>query len=240
MLSPRIIPCLLVKHQGLVKTINFKDPNYIGDPINAVKIFNEKEVDELVVLDVGASVENSEPNYKLIEKLAAECRMPLCYGGGVKTVEQVIKIIKLGVEKVALGSSAITENNLIYEASKMVGAQSIVVVFDVKTRFGKYEVYINNGKKRVKRSLLELVEEVKNNGAGEIILNSIDNDGVMKGYDIKLVEMVRKIINIPLTVLGGAGSLDDIEKLFSNFQQIGAAAGSMFVYKGKLDRKSVV
>lgn len=233
MLHPRIIPCLLVKNQGLVKTVKFKDPKYIGDPINAVKIFNEKKVDELVVLDVDASVDNREPDYKLIENIAAECRMPLCYGGGIKTVDHVIKTISLGVEKVAIGSAAITESNLIYEASKMVGAQSIVVVFDVKIRFGKYEVYINNGEKRVKKSLLELVEEAENNGAGEIIINSIDNDGVMKGYDLKLVGEVRNKINIPLTVLGGAGSLDDIKKLFSNFQQIGAAIGSMFVYKGK-------
>ncbi len=233
MLYPRIIPCLLVKNQGLVKTVNFKDPKYIGDPINAVKIFNEKEVDELVILDIGASIENREPNYKMIESLAAECRMPLCYGGGVKTVEQVIKIIKLGVEKVALGSSAITKDDLISEASNIVGSQSVVVVLDIKTRFGKYEAFINNGKERVTKPLFELVKDIKDKGAGEIILNSIDNDGVMKGYDIELIEKIRELINIPLTALGGAGSLDDIDKLFSQFQQIGAAAGSMFVYKGK-------
>ena len=233
MLLPRLIPCLLVKNRGLVKTVKFKDPKYIGDPINAVKIFNEKEVDELIVLDIDASIENRDPDYKMIENLASECQMPLCYGGGVKIVEQINKIIKLGVEKVALSSAAILDTDLISQASKLFGAQSIVVILDVKKRFGKYEVFIHNGGKRVKRPLWELVEEIKNKGAGEIILNSIDNDGVMKGYDIKLIEKVRRLINIPLTVLGGAGSLKDVQQLFSSFQQIGASAGSLFVYKGK-------
>jgi len=233
MLSPRIIPCLLVKDRGLVKTTNFKAPKYIGDPINAVKIFNEKEVDELVVLDIDASIENREPDYKMIENLAAECRMPLCYGGGVKTVEQINKIIKLGVEKVALSSAAIETPELITKAAKMVGSQSIVVVVDIKKRFGKREVFTYNGRERVKKPLFDLVKVIENSGAGEIIINSVDNDGVMKGYDIELVEKVRKLVNIPLTVLGGAGSLDDIGQLFSKFKQIGAAAGSLFVYKGQ-------
>ena len=157
MLSPRIIPCLLVKDRGLVKTTNFKAPKYIGDPINAVKIFNEKEVDELVVLDIDASIENREPDYKMIENLAAECRMPLCYGGGVKTVEQINKIIKLGVEKVALSSAAIEDPELITKAAKMVGSQSIVVVVDIKKRFGKREVFTYNGRERVKKPLLILL-----------------------------------------------------------------------------------
>jgi len=233
MLLPRIIPCLLVKNGGLVKTVNFKSPKYVGDPINAVRIFNEKIVDELVVLDIEASVQNREPNYKLIENLAAECRMPLCYGGGVKTVVQAVKIVKLGVEKVALGSSAMTEKNLIRDVALILGSQSVVVILDVKIRHGKYEIFINNGSKRVKKYLEDAVKEVENNGAGEIIINSIDNDGVMKGYDLNMLEKVEGLVNIPITVLGGAGSLDDIGCLFSKFQKIAAAVGSLFVFKGK-------
>ena len=183
MLRPRITPCLLIHNGGLVKTVNFKNPKYVGDPLNAVKIFNEKHADELIVLDIDASLLNKEPNYQVIQKLANECRMPLCYGGGVKTVEQFKKIISLGVEKVAISSAAIKDSNLIRDASEVVGNQSVVVVIDCKKNFFKYgyDVYINNGRDKIKGNLISLAKYFEELGAGEIVINSIDNDGKNAG-----------------------------------------------------------
>ena len=230
-LRPRIIPCLLIKNGGLVKTVNFGNPKYVGDPINAVRIFNEKEVDELVVVDIDASTQNREPNYTLIKNLAAECRMPLCYGGGVKTVEQIQQIINLGVEKVAISSAAIDNPTLLSNACNRVGRQSIVVVMDVKKSADKYEVYTHNGIRATKLHPVEFIKRIEP-FTGEVVVNSIDRDGTMKGYDIELVKQVRDVIGVPLTVLGGAGSLTDIVDLIRGFGIIGAAAGSLFVFKG--------
>jgi cyclase len=234
MLRPRIIPCLLVKDKGLVKTINFRAPKYVGDPINAVRIFNEKEVDELVVLDIDATLEKREPDYRMIEHLAAECRMPLCYGGGVKSFSQVERIVGLGVEKVALSSAVIENPEIVSEAAAQVGNQSVVVVLDVKKRLvgGKYEVWTHNGQKNTGKCPIEFAQHLERLGAGEIVINSIDNDGLMKGYDLALVEKIRESISVPLTVLGGAGSLHDIGQLINKYGVIGAAAGSLFVFKG--------
>jgi imidazole glycerol-phosphate synthase subunit HisF len=234
MLRPRIIPSLLVHQKGLVKTVNFGNSKYVGDPINAVRIFNEKEVDELIVLDIDATVENREPDFNMIKNLAAECRMPFCYGGGIKTVEQAKKIINLGAEKVALSSAAIENPNLIKEIAKAVGNQSVVVVLDVKKvgLFGKYELFIHNGKKKTDKSLIEFAKLMEANGVGEIVVNSIDNDGVMKGYDLALIDKIRDSISVPMTVLGGAGSLQDIGKVINKHGIIGVAAGSLFVFKG--------
>lgn len=233
MLRSRVTPCLLVHNKGLVKTVKFKDAKYVGDPINAVKIFNEKEVDELVVLDIDASVEGREPDYSLIEKLAVESRMPLCYGGGIKTAEQARKIIGLGVEKVALSSAVMQNPAIVKEIAQAVGAQSVVVVFDVKKKLlGGYDIYVNNGTQKIKDNFFELLQQVEQLGIGEIVVNSIDQDGVMKGYDIALAEKVRETVTSPLTILGGAGSLDDVAKLQSKLGVIGAAAGSLFVFKG--------
>jgi len=234
MLAPRIIPCLLVHNKGLVKTVKFKEGKYVGDPINAVKIFNEKEADELMVLDIDATVENREPDYKMIEHLAVECRMPLCYGGGIKTVEQAQKIFNLGVEKIALSSSVIENPSLVSAIAKEVGNQSVVVVLDVKKKmFGGYNVYTHNGTKKSKVNLESFVQELQELGVGEIVINSIDNDGVMKGYDTFLISKLKPLIHTPMTVLGGAGSLEDIQKLIKEFGIIGCAAGSIFVFKGK-------
>lgn len=234
MLYPRIIPCLLVKEGGLVKTVNFKSPKYVGDPINAVRIFNEKEVDELMVIDIDATVERREPDYRMIEHLAAECRMPLCYGGGVKTSGQIQRIIQLGVEKVAISSAAIETPELVRQSSEVVGSQSVVVVLDVKKKHfgGKYEVFTHNGLKATGKNPVELAVKMEELGAGEIVINSIDNDGVMKGFDLPLIDTIRDCINVPLTVLGGAGSLDDVKKLIQHYGAIGVAAGSLFVFKG--------
>ncbi len=234
MLRPRITPCLLVHNGGLVKTVTFGNPKYVGDPINAVKIFNEKEVDEIIVVDIDASVHGNEPDYVLIKNLAAECRMPLCYGGGVNSVKQVEEIIALGVEKVAISSAAIGNPNLIGEAAATVGSQSIVVIMDVKkveTR-ERYEVFIHNGKEGTGLSPVEFARTAEELGAGELVINSIDCDGLMTGYDLQLAGMVREATNLPMTVLGGAGSLKDIATLIEVFGTIGAAAGSLFVFKG--------
>jgi cyclase len=233
MLRPRIIPSLLVQENGLVKTVNFKDPKYVGDPINAVKIFNEKEVDELAVFDIDATRLGVEPNYSLIERLANQSRMPLCYGGGVKTVQQAQKIFSLGVEKIALSSAFIERPTLITDIADRVGSQSVIVVLDVKRKLlGGYEVYTHNGKKATGINPFKFVEDAQRLGAGEIVINSIDRDGVMKGYDMDLIDKVRERISLPMTVLGGAGSLTDIKKVTDRHGVIGVAAGSLFVFKG--------
>jgi len=234
MLRPRIIPCLLVKNGGLVKTVRFGNPKYVGDPINAVRIFNEKEVDELFVADIDATVQGREPDYTMIKNLAAECRMPLCYSGGVRTVEQIQRIISLGVEKVAVSSAAVHDPKLLSDAAKMVGSQSVVAVMDVKKSQANcnYEIWTHNGSKPTGKSPAEFARQVESLGAGEVVINSIDNDGMMKGYDLALVRTIRESINLPITVLGGAGSLKDIRELINIFGIIGAAAGSLFVFKG--------
>lgn len=235
MLRPRIIPCLLVKNGGLVKTVQFDNPKYVGDPINAVRIFNEKEVDELFVIDIEATAQNREPNYTLIQNLAAECRMPLCYGGGVKTVEQIQKIVGLGVEKVSISSAAIESPDLIADAAAKVGSQSVVVVLDFKKSglLRKNEVFTHNGNRKTGLNPVDFAVKVQALGAGEVVINSIERDGVMKGYDLHIIQDIRGSVNVPLTVLGGAGSLQDINNLVQRFGIIGAAAGSLFVFKGK-------
>jgi cyclase len=233
MLRPRIIPSLLLHNKGLVKTVNFKSPKYVGDPINAVRIFNEKEVDELAFFDIDATALSNEPDYGLIEKLANQSRMPLCYGGGVKTVEQAQKIFGLGVEKIALSSAAIVTPKLVTQIADRVGSQSVIVVLDVKKKIlGGYEIYTHNGKKPTGINPIRFAKELEQLGAGEIIINSIDHDGVMKGYDLNLIDKISEILSIPLTVLGGAGSLSDIEKVINKHGVIGVAAGSLFVFKG--------
>lgn len=235
MLKSRIIPCLLIKNKGLVKTTKFTDPKYVGDPINAVKIFNEKGADELMVLDIDATKDGREPDYQMIKNLAAECRMPLCYGGGVKTADHVKKIIGLGVEKVSISSEAVENPEVIRIASEIVGNQSVVVVIDVKkNKFtNNYKQYIKNGSKPISNNVLDFAKDCESLGAGEIVINSIDRDGTMRGYDFNLVRKFKEKINIPITILGGASSLQDISELFNRFGLIGAAAGSLFVFKGK-------
>ena len=234
MLRPRIIPSLLIHKNGLVKTVKFKDSKYVGDPINAVKIFNEKEVDELAVFDIDATVLENEPNYNLIEKLANQSRMPICYGGGVKNVDQAQKIFSLGIEKIALSSAVIHNPTLISEISQKVGSQSVIVVLDIKYKiFGGYEIYTHNGKKSTGIDPVSFAVKAQELGAGEIIINSIDQDGMMKGYDMKIISKIRKVVTIPITVLGGAGTIDDIKKVIKKYGIIGVSAGSLFVFKGK-------
>lgn len=230
---PRIIPSLLVHNRGLVKTVKFKDPKYVGDPINAVRIFNEKKVDELIVTDIDATVQNRPPDFAMIGHLAAECRMPLCYGGGIRSVADAQRVFALGVEKVALSAAAVATPGLVAKIAEQVGRQSVIVVLDVRAgRGGKYEVHTHNSRHATGRDAVDLAKEFEQFGAGEIVLNSIDRDGTMTGYDLALVEQVRQRISIPMTILGGAGTLEHIRQLIAAQGIIGAAAGSLFVFKG--------
>lgn len=234
MLRPRVIPLLLIKNKGLVKSIKFSEYKYVGDPINAVRIFNEKKVDELMMIDIDATSKSESPNFEMIKLWATECRMPLCYGGGIKTLDDAQKIFALGVEKIALSSEAISNPLLVKQISDKVGSQSVVVVLDVKKNFfGNYEIYTHNAKKLTKVKIFDFIQKLEKLGVGEIIINSIDRDGLMKGYDISLAKKVREKISVPITILGGAGSYEDVRQLVNEFKIIGAGAGSLFVFKGK-------
>jgi len=223
----------LIRRGGLVKTRKFKDDKYVGDPINAVRIFNEKEVDELIVLDIDATAEGREPDYEVIAHLAEECRMPLCYGGGIRSVDQARRIMALGVEKVAISSGALARPELVSEIAEQVGRQSVVVVLDVKkTLFGGYRVFTGNGRKDTGRSAIECAMDFERRGAGEVVLNSIDLDGEMTGYDLALARDLRAAIHVPMTILGGAGSFADLTTAIEELGIVGLAAGSLFVFKG--------
>lgn len=217
-----------------MKTVQFKDGKYVGDPINAVKIFNEKEADELIVLDIDATTKGAEPDFKMIARLALECRMPLCYGGGIKTAQQAKRIVGLGVEKVAVSSAAIENPKLLTEIGEEIGNQSVVMVLDAKKRTfrGGYEVYTHNAKKGTGKDPVQVAAQAASLGVGEIVINSIDSDGMMKGYDLDLAKKVRAATSLPMTVVGGAGSLRDIGALIDACGVIGASAGSLFVFKG--------
>lgn len=236
MLRPRLIPSLLVHQGGLVKTVGFSSPKYVGDPINAVRIFNEKEADELMVLDIDATAKGLEPDYRMISHLAAECRMPLCYGGGVTRPDQAKEIVSLGVEKVALSAAAIEDPTLVSRTADEVGRQSVVVVLDVAKKSGRfakgYELRTRNATQVHKESPFEVALQMQAAGAGELVINSIDRDGQMKGYDLALASSMRELLTIPLTFLGGAGSHSDIEALLAQCGVVGASAGSLFVFKG--------
>ena len=228
----RVIPVLTVDNQKLVKTVKFKNPNYIGDPINAVKIFNEKEVDEIVLLDITATKENRPPNFELIEEICSEAFMPFAYGGGIKNIKQIENLFKLGIEKVVLNSSIENNFELITQASKIYGSQSIVASVDIKKNiFGKYNIFKNSGSKKIKYSLTEYLKKIEHFGAGEIFINSIDRDGTYLDYDLELLQILSKEMSIPIVICGGANNT----KSFLNAIQKGAsavAAGSFFIYTG--------
>ena len=233
MVTPRIIPCLTFTTSGLVKTTKFKDPKYIGDVINAVRIFNEKEVDELIVLDITASIEKRTPNFSLIQDIATECFMPLCYGGGITNVEEIQKIFELGVEKVSLNTSLYNVPNLITEASNIFGSQSIIASIDIKRNiFGKYSVFSQSGKIDRKYDPIKYAQELEASGAGEILVNSIDRDGTRQGYDLDIMKHISQSVTIPVMACGGANDLNDCRQIL----QAGASAAvasSFFVLHGK-------
>jgi cyclase len=231
--TPRVIPCLLLKNNGLYKTVRFKEPRYVGDPINAVRILNDKEVDEIVFLDIEAARQKRSPNFDLIADIASEAFMPFAYGGGVTSVEQARRLFGIGVEKVVLNSSAVHTPGLVSDVSTIAGASSVVVSLDVKKSWlGRYIVWTNAGTVNSGLDPAELALDMERRGAGEILLTSIDRDGVMGGYDLDLISLVASRVSIPVIACGGAGSLTH----FSEALDRGAsavAAGSMFVFHGK-------
>jgi cyclase len=232
---PRVIPCLLLNNSGLVKTIKFKNETYIGDPLNAVRIFNEKEVDELVFLDITATVENRKINKGFISKIAGECFMPLSYGGGIKTIEEIREIFGLGVEKVIINSHAVEHPEFVEKAANVFGSQSIVISIDVKKKmFGEYEVVTKRGKQKTKLDPVTFAIEMEKRGAGELMLNSTDRDGTMNGYDIDLLTAVTRAVKIPVIACGGAGRVEDLVNAVNNGGASAVAAGSLFVFYGPL------
>lgn len=231
----RVIPTLLLDGNGLVKTKKFSDPKYIGDPINAVKIFNDKEVDEIILIDIYATKRGSQPNYALIKEIASECFMPLAYGGGIHTVEQAETLFQSGIEKIILNSEIVINPSIITELSNKYGSQAIVISIDVKKNFfGKYSIYINNGKKNTKIDPVEFAKRCENLGAGEIYLTSIDREGMMQGYDIEITKKIAKSINIPLIASGGAGNVIHMTEVVNEGFASAVTAGSLFVFHGKL------
>jgi imidazole glycerol-phosphate synthase subunit HisF len=230
----RIIPCLLLRNNGLVKTIKFRESVYIGDPINAVKIFNEKEVDELIFLDIDASKKDKEPSYDLIRNIASECFMPFAYGGGVASLEQIEKIIKSGAEKIIINTQAFLQKKFVREAVEKFGSSTIVVSMDIKKGlFDNYSVYIKGGSRNTGRNPVEYAKEIEDSGAGELFINSIDRDGVMEGYDLDLISKVSSSVRIPVIACGGAGKPEDFRLAFLKGGASAVAAGSFFVFHGK-------
>ncbi len=234
MLRTRIIPVLLLKDGGLVKGKQFKNHKYVGDPINAVKIFNEKEVDELFFLDISITQESQKPDFDLIADIANEAFMPFGYGGGIRTVSQVERLFSIGVEKVIINTAAFFNPKIIKEVVKVAGSQSIVASIDVKKSFfNDYEVYVQNGKVNTKLDPVTYAKKMQDHGVGELMINSIDREGVGKGYDLELLKMVTKAVDIPVVGLGGAGCLQDLADAKNQTEVSGLAAGDLFIFHGK-------
>lgn len=235
MISKRVIPCLLLKEDGLVKGKKFKDHRYIGDPINTVKLFNDKEVDELIFLDIEASLDNREPNFQLIEDIASEAFMPLAYGGGISTIEHIEKLFKLGVEKVVINSAFVDNYAFIEKASKLAGSQSIVGSIDVKKNlFGKYSAYSRCGTHKYSSDPVQVAKQLETAGVGEIMITSIDNEGTRSGLDLKLVKEVSNAVSVPVIANGGTGELSHmVDAVKAGASAI--AAGAFFVFHGKHD-----
>ncbi|WP_417446730.1 AglZ/HisF2 family acetamidino modification protein [Kangiella sp.] len=234
MLEKRVIPTLLLSKGKLVKTVKFRDPMYIGDPINAVRIFNDKEVDELCLLDIAASKTNAKINFPLIESITREAFMPVCYGGGVKTIEDIDKLFALGIEKVALNNMLFKDKRLVVEAVRKYGSQSIVASIDVqKNIFGKYIIKRMSGTKSLAINLDQAIDYLHDVKVGEIYLTSINREGTMTGFDMNLVKSFSEKTKLPMIVNGGAGSCEDIAEVFRSTNITAVSCGSFFVYKGK-------
>lgn len=234
MLRTRVIPSLLLRNGGLVKTVRFSDAKYVGDPINAVRIFNEKEVDELMFLDISATASGRGPNFDLIRDIATEAFMPFGYGGGIGDVGQVAMLVSLGVEKVALNAAAVERPYLVREAADLVGSSSVVVSIDVKrSLLGRYEVVTHNASRRTGLDPVDWARRVADLGAGEILLTSVDREGTQKGYDTSLTRQVADAVQIPVIASGGAGSIQDFRSVVRDGGASAVAAGSLFVFHGK-------
>ena len=232
MLFNRIIPCLLLKNSGLVKTINFKNPKYVGDPLNTVRIFNEKEVDELIFLDIDASPKNSEPNYKLLAEIANECFMPLAYGGGIKTFEQAQRIFNIGIEKVAINTASYSNLNLISQIAKVYGTQAVIGVIDVKKNlFGKNQIVSNSANTKHKLAIEDWIKKLEDAGIGELLITSVDSEGTWKGLDLELIKLVTSISKVPVIAHGGVGSEQHIIDGIKIGKANAVAIGSFLVYQ---------
>ncbi len=230
-----MIPCLLLQNRGLVKTVKFKDPKYLGDPINVVRIFNDKEVDELVFLDITATTEKRGPAFDLLRNIASECFMPLGYGGGITSIEDVRQLLTIGIEKIILNTSAVEKPTLVGTAADYAGSSSVVISIDVKrTTFGKYEVCTHSGKKATGLDPVKHAIQMEKLGAGEIFINSIDRDGTMQGYDLELIRRISGAVGIPVVACGGAGGIQHLREAIELGGASAAAAGSMFVFQGPL------
>lgn len=235
MIKPRVIPALLLKGQGLVKTVKFKEPKYLGDPINIVRIFNDKEVDELVLLDITATPENRGPQFDLLKNITSEAFIPLAYGGGIRSMDDVRKLLNIGIEKLIMNTSAVENVSLIRETANHAGSQAVVASIDVKKNFlGKYEVFTRCGQKKTGLDPVRHAIEMEKMGAGEIIINSIDRDGTMQGYDLDLVRKVADSVQVPVVACGGAGNLSHVSEVIKQGHASAAAAGSIFVFQGPL------
>lgn len=234
MLATRLMPCLLMSNGALVKTVRFKNPTYVGDPVNAVRIFNQKEVDELVLLDIEATTHKRGIDYETLEKVVSECFMPICYGGGVSSLEDMRRLFSLGVEKVSLGAAAFENPDLIRQASAEFGNQAIVVTLDVKKGLlGGYTVRTHQGAKDTRMSPTDAARRMEELGAGEILLYSIDRDGTWSGFDLKLIHDVTNAVRLPVVASGGAGSLEDVRLAVKKGGASAVAIGSVAVFQGK-------
>jgi cyclase len=234
MLKPRVIPVLLLRNHGLVKTLKFDKHIYVGDPINAIKIFNEKEVDELVFLDIDVSKNGASPNFEMISQIATECFMPVCYGGGIKNIDSIRKILKLGIEKVAINNAAINSLDFIKNAVKIFGSSTIVISLDIKkSLLGKPLIFDHINKKTLNIDLFEYIKDIEKCGVGELLINSVDRDGTMSGYDISLITKITKQVKIPVITCGGASNLSDLKNAISIGGASAVGAGSIFVFHGK-------
>ncbi|MBK9779855.1 MAG: imidazole glycerol phosphate synthase subunit HisF [Anaerolineales bacterium] len=235
MIKPRVIPALLLKGQGLVKTVKFKEPKYLGDPINIVRIFNDKEVDELVLLDITATPEKRGPQFDLLKNIASEAFIPLAYGGGIRSMDDVRKLLSLGIEKLIMNTSAVETPSLVREVADHAGSQAAVVSMDVKKGLlGKYEVLTHCGQKKTGLDPVKHAVEMERMGVGEILINSIDRDGTMQGYDLELVRKVADAVSVPVVACGGAGNLSHVSEVIKQGHASAAAAGSIFVFQGPL------
>ena len=234
MIRARVIPCLLLRGRGLVKTVRFRKPVYVGDPVNAIRIFNEKEVDELLLLDIYATRERRGPPLELLEEIASECFMPLAYGGGIRSLADIKAVLALGVEKVAINTQAVENPVLIREAADVFGSQSIVASIDVKrTWLGDYHVVTHGAEKYTSHHPAQFAREMERSGAGEILLNSVDRDGTMQGYDLDLIREVSSTVSVPVIACGGAGKLSDFADAVIRGGASAVAAGSMLVFYGR-------
>ena len=234
MYRPRIIPCLLLENLGLVKTIRFKNPKYVGDPMNAIRIFNKKKADELIFLDITATRQKRSIDIEFIKKISEECAMPFTAGGGIKSMSEIEHVFASGAEKIVINSAATIDTSIIKEASQHFGRQSIIVGVDVKKNFwGRYGVYSNGGTKSTNKNLTDYIKTIEDKGAGELFINSIDQDGTYNGYDIDIIKKITDLVNIPVIACGGASGLNDIKTVVVRGNASAAAAGSLFVFHGE-------